>query len=169
MMMYAYTVIASLISKEFRALVQAAQDKIAATPQINVSLNATGSHTAAISYSSRQNLSSKPPIHSAPPVEDWNFKLGILRADRRTIALQMKLPLNSDQPLIDNVIDMIRPFLGVFGARVVQLLYEIANDPPYFRHPVISFDTNMMLDRLGLRRDSRGIHRSKIVNAYVMH
>jgi hypothetical protein len=87
--------------------------------------------------------------------------MGILRSERRTIAIQIKLPLDSDKPFIDNIIDMIRPFVGPFGARVVHLLYEIANDPPYYRTPVITVDTNNMLDRLGMKRDKKGFHRSK--------
>jgi hypothetical protein len=69
--------------------------------------------------------------------------------------------MEADKPFVDNIVDMIRPFVGPFGARVVHLLYEIANDPPYFRNPAITIDTNQMLDRLGLKRDRRGIHRSK--------
>ena len=62
---------------------------------------------------------------------------------------------------IDNIIDLIRPYVGAYGARVIHLLYEIANDAPYWRNPLITVDTNELLDRLGAKRDPRGIHRSK--------
>jgi hypothetical protein len=163
-MMYAYTSIASPISREFAALVQDARDKIEgeamflATPSPDEQAIILKQPLVPVDkiYASKVT-----EIHSSPPVESWNFKLGVLRSDRRTIAIQMKLPMDSDKLFIDNIIDMIRPFVGTFGARVVQILYEIANDPPYFRHPVITVDPNEMLDRLGLKRDRNGYHRSK--------
>jgi hypothetical protein len=87
--------------------------------------------------------------------------MGVVSAQKRTISLQMHLPLDYPQDTIDNIIDLIRPYVGAYGARVVHLLYEIANDAPYWRHPLITVDTNELLDRLGAKRDPRGIHRSK--------
>jgi hypothetical protein len=84
-----------------------------------------------------------------------------LSGQKRTVTLQMQLPLDYPQDTIDNIIDLIRPYVGAYGARVVHLLYEIANDAPYWRNPLITVDTNELLDRLGSKRDSRGIHRSK--------
>lgn len=98
-------------------------------------------------------------IHSWPA--SWDIQVGVMTAQKRTVALQMKLPSELPQQTIDNIIDLIRPFLGAYGARVVQLLYEIANDPPYWRNPQIQVETNEILDRLGLTRDKRGVHYSR--------
>lgn len=98
-------------------------------------------------------------IHSPPAA--WDFQVGVVTAQKRTVALQMKLPNELPQQTIDNIIDLIRPFLGAYGARVVHLLYEIANDPPYWRNPLITVETNDVLDRLGLTRDKRGVHYSR--------
>jgi hypothetical protein len=98
-------------------------------------------------------------IHTTP--DAWEISLGVIRAQKRTIALQMQLPDDYPQHAIDNIIDLIRPYLGTYGARVVHLLYEVANDPPYWRTPLISIDTNDLLDRLGDKRDRRGVHYSK--------
>lgn len=97
-------------------------------------------------------------IHS--PARDIDISFGVLTAQKRTIALQFRLPLQHEDAL-DNILDIIRPYLGTYGARVVQSFYEIANDPPYWRNPVITLDTNDLLDRLGEKRDSRGIHYSR--------
>jgi hypothetical protein len=99
-----------------------------------------------------------PEIH-APP-QTWDFKLGVISAEKQSITLELKLPIESNEEIIDNIIDLIRPYVGAYGARVVHLLYEIANDPPYWRNPLVTVDTNELLDRLGLRRDDRGFHRS---------
>lgn len=159
-MLFAFTVIALPTSSEFAALVKQASQDLKDVDQISVS----EAERALIKKEplipvDKLYASKATEIHSQP--ERWNFKLGLVRADRRTIAVQMKLPEDADEIMIDNILDMVRPFLGPFGARAVQLLYEIANDAPYYRNPVITIDTNEMLDRLGLKRDERGIHRSK--------
>lgn len=156
--------IAPPISAEFAALVEFAQHKLSNTDPFQA--NTPSDERELILKQSlipvdKIYASKATEIHTPPLPEAWNFHLGVLRAERRTIAVQMRLPIEADQPLIDNILDMIRPFLGTFGARVVQLLYEIANDPPHYRHPIINVDTNEMLDRLGLKRDDRGVHRSK--------
>lgn len=97
-------------------------------------------------------------IHT--PVEIWDFRLGVLSAKRDTITLQMKVSPDTSENMIDNVIDLIRPFLGTFGARVVHLLYEIANDAPYWRSPTITVNTNELLDRLGMKRTADGSHHT---------
>ena len=158
----AFVVIASPISKEFDALIYLAKQGINRLEPRNYLPSA-----AERSFISRESkipvdklyASKITEIHSRP--ERWDFKVGVMQANRRTIAVQMSLPDEAQNILIDNILDMVQPFLGPFGARIVHLLYEIANDPPYYRTPVITVDTNEMLDRLGLKRDSRGLHRSK--------
>lgn len=103
--------------------------------------------------------SKAPEIHTPP--ESWDLRLGAMVAQKQTIALQLKLPLDPEQVFIDNIIDLIRPYVGPYGARVVHLLYEIANDAPYWRNPQITVDTNELLDRLGLKRSKHGYHQAK--------
>jgi len=97
-------------------------------------------------------------IHS--PAEFENISVGVMRAEKRTIALELKNPPETPQEVIDNIIDLVGPYLGVFGSRVLRVLYEVSNDGPYWRTPVITVSSNELLDRLGLERDKRGYHRS---------
>lgn len=158
----AFDRVAAPISNEFNKLVWTAGQNIKSTTTFNP--NISPDDKALIL---RQPLipvdklyaSKATEIHS--PAEAWGFKLGVLETRKRTIALEMKLPTEASEDFIDNIISVIRPYLGAFGARVVQLLYEVANDPPYFRHPVITVEANDVLDRLGLKRDRKGFHRSK--------
>lgn len=103
--------------------------------------------------------SKAPEIHAPDP--NWEFKVGVVYSKRNTIGLQLKVPPETTDDMIDNILDLIRPYLGAYGARVIQALYQIANDPPYWRQPVITVQTNDLLDQLGQKRDERGIHRSK--------
>jgi hypothetical protein len=50
--------------------------------------------------------------------------------------------------------------VGEFPAKIMHLLFEIANDPPFYRRPDITISINDVLDRLGYTRDGRGIHYS---------
>lgn len=59
------------------------------------------------------------------------------------------------------VTEVARAALGDYAARVMHLLFEIANDYPHWRNPHITFSVNEFLDRLGYARDKRGIHYSK--------
>jgi hypothetical protein len=97
-------------------------------------------------------------IHTPP--DAWDVKVGVMSAGQRTIMLEMKLPTDPEQSFIDNVIDLIRPFIGPYGARVVHLLYETANDAPYWRNPQITLNTNDLLDRLGNKRTADGYHHA---------
>jgi len=59
------------------------------------------------------------------------------------------------------VTEIARAALGDYAARVMHLLFEIANDYPHWRTTHITFSVNEFLDRLGYARDKRGIHYSK--------
>jgi hypothetical protein len=59
------------------------------------------------------------------------------------------------------VTEVARAALGDYAARVMHLLFEIANDYPHWRTPNVTFSVNEFLDRLGYARDKRGIHYSK--------
>lgn len=158
----AFTTIASPISPEFRHLVQTAETRIKGQPFLEPAVPAeeqsTIVHEALVAVD-KLYAAKATEIHS--PATNWEMQLGVISAQKRTVTLQMQLPLDYPEDTIDNIIDLIRPYVGAYGARVVHLLYEIANDAPYWRNPLITVDTNELLDRLGAKRDPRGIHRSK--------
>ena len=73
-------------------------------------------------------------------------------------------PRNLDEPTDEALIavtEVARAALGDYAARVMHLLFEVANDYPNWRTPNITFSVNEFLDRLGYARDKRGIHYSK--------
>lgn len=163
-MVYTFNLIAPPISREFKdllALLQARYEISAGKPlppppppvKEQAKIRREAMVAVDKTYAARVN-----EIHT--PVERWDVRLGVMSADKQSISLEFKLPPDGELPLFDNIIDLIRPFLGHYGARVVQMLYEIANDPPHWRNPTIEVQTNDLLDRLGLKRDDRGIHRS---------
>ncbi|MCC7451979.1 MAG: hypothetical protein IT324_31530 [Anaerolineae bacterium] len=160
-MILAFVTIAPAISQELNRLVQVAYSKLKGraashpdVPSDERSVITSESHVAV----DKIYASKATEIHTPPDV--WDFKLGVLIAQKRTIAIQLKLPLETTEEIIDNIIDIIRPYVDTFGARVVQVLYEIANDAPYWRNPLITIDTNEVLDRLGIKRDKNGHHYS---------
>ncbi len=69
--------------------------------------------------------------------------------------------LEASDPALIAVTEVARAALGDYAARVMHLLFEIANDYPHWRTPNITFSVNEFLDRLGYARDKRGIHYSK--------
>jgi hypothetical protein len=80
---------------------------------------------------------------------------------RPVTALQLPLPsMDREQNSQESVVELLRHFVGEFPARVMHLLFEIANDPPFYRRPDITISINDVLDRLGYTRDGRGIHYS---------
>ena len=97
------------------------------------------------------------------PPERVEIGIGVMSIPRQTIALRARLPAHETnvQTVIDNILDIARPYLGPRGAQVIQALYEIANDPPNWRQPLITVETNALLDRVGFKRDARGIHYSR--------
>ncbi|MGN6697803.1 MAG: hypothetical protein ACTHMR_06575 [Thermomicrobiales bacterium] len=160
----AFTTIAPPLSKELGQLVRATHAKLkggglaaggaAVSPTEQAQIGKETLVAVDKIYASKAT-----EIHSK--AEGWDFQVGVISAQKRTVALQMRLPTDMPQHAIDNIIDLIRPYLGGYGARVVHLLYEIANDPPYWRNPLIAVDTNDILDRLGATRDRRGVHYSR--------
>jgi hypothetical protein len=102
----------------------------------------------------------------------------ILQRKEGRVSLQIPLPgfepLPEEEPLLPDgvqeaqrelamvtVTEIARAALGDYAARVMHLLFEIANDYPHWRTPNITFSVNDFLDRLGYARDKRGIHYSK--------
>jgi hypothetical protein len=161
-MLLAFTTIAPPISREARQLVHTAQARLQGRATVDMPVPSEEQEvitTETLIAVDKLYAAKATEIHTPP--EAWDLQLGVISAQKRTVTLQMHLPLEFPQDTIDNIIDLIRPYVGAYGARVVHLLYEIANDAPYWRHPLITVDTNEVLDRLGAKRDPRGIHRSK--------
>lgn len=48
--------------------------------------------------------------------------------------------------------------LGDYGAKVMELLFAISNEPPVWRRPRFTVYLSDLLDRLGYKRDERGVH-----------
>lgn len=161
LMMYAFTVIAPPISAELRTLAQTTNSRLRVAPDDQADV--PSSEKALIAKESKVAVdkfyaSKVPEIHRS---QVWEVTPGLLSAQQKTIRLEITLPIESEQEVIDNIIDLVKPVIKPYGARVIHLLYEIANDPPYWRTPLIALDSNDILDRLGLKRDSRGIHYSR--------
>nr|MDQ2730827.1 hypothetical protein [Armatimonadota bacterium] len=160
LLVLAFGTLAPPIAGELRQIVQATYGRLRRTPDAGVPVEEQQAilkeQLVAVDklYASRA-----AEIHA--PLDDYKVNAGVMVVAKRTVALQLKLPLEYTHSSLDNILDIIRPYLGVYGARVVQALYEVANDPPYWRSPIITIDTNHLLDRLGEKRDGRGIHYSR--------
>lgn len=160
LLVLAFSTLAAPISAELKEIVQAAYAKLRAPAGEAVpSEEQERILRERLIAVDRLYATKATEIHT--PMEAFDVSVGVLTTARRTIALQLKLPINPAEAALDNILDVIRPYLGTYGARVVQALYEIANDPPNWRNPIMTVDTNQLLDRLGEKRDSRKIHYSR--------
>jgi hypothetical protein len=89
-----------------------------------------------------------------PDAQGWTVQ-------RPVTALQLPLPpFERELSSQEGVVQLLRHFVGEFPAKIMHLLFEIANDPPFYRRPDITISINDVLDRLGYTRDGRGIHYS---------
>lgn len=163
LLVLAFATLAPPISRELRQIVQETYAKLRGAPAPSVPLEEQERILREELVAVDKLYATKATeIHSA--FGHMDVGLGMMTARKRTIALQLKLPMNvtgENGDALDNILDIIRPYLGTYGARVVQALYEIANDPPYWRSPIVTLNTNDLLDRLGEKRDVRGIHYSR--------
>ncbi len=160
LLVLAFSTIAPPISTDLKEIVQAAYARLRApTGDAVPSEEQERILRERLIAVDRLYASKATEIHA--PMEGFDVSVGVLTTARRTIALQLKLPIDPAEAALDNILDVIRPYLGAYGARVVQALYEIANDPPNWRNPIITVDTNQLLDRLGEKRDTRKIHYSR--------
>lgn len=67
----------------------------------------------------------------------------------------------SDEPaIVASACEVAEHIEGPVAGRIVRILYRIANDPPYWRHPRITVDVYALLDELGYTRDDRGYHNT---------
>lgn len=160
LLVLAFATLTPPISRDLRQIVQATYAKLRGTPNETVPLEEQERILREQLIAVDKLYAAKATeIHS--PLDRYEVSLGTLTAPKRTIALQLKLPARESESALDNILDIIRPYLGTYGARVVQSLYEIANDPPYWRNPIVTINTNELLDRLGEKRDVRGVHYSR--------
>jgi hypothetical protein len=118
----------------------------------------------------------RPDIHryenGEGGVEGGNF---VIRRKSGKVEMQIPLPGfdeggqlpaleetdSGGDPRLVAITEIARAALGDYAARVMHLLFELANDYPHWRTPNVTFSVNEFLDRMGYARDNRGIHYSK--------
>lgn len=114
----------------------------------------------------------RPDIHRLDQDEQGVVEGGSLTFQRKQGKLSLQIPLpgfdsmeapeqEKREMALVAVTEVARAALGDYAARVMHLLFEVANDYPHWRTPNITFSVNDFLDRLGYARDKRGIHYSK--------
>jgi hypothetical protein len=158
-MLFAFSAVAAPLSEELADLAQGGVARLKGNTQTVIHDGDTERIILEGSVAVDKLYASKATEIHTPP-DAWDFKVGVMSAGRRTVMLEMKVPSDAEQSFIDNIIDLIRPFVGTYGARVCTLLYTIANDAPFWRNPQITFETNDLLDRLGLKRTAQGYHHA---------
>ena len=57
-------------------------------------------------------------------------------------------------------VTIVRSAIDDFAAEVMLALFALANDPPNWRRPRLHIQLSDLLDRLGFKRDGRGLHYS---------
>ena len=57
-------------------------------------------------------------------------------------------------------ITIVRSAINDFAGEVMLQLFALANDPPNWRRPQLHIQLSDLLDRLGFKRDNRGMHYS---------
>ena len=94
--------------------------------------------------------------------DDWEVS--------RTNATALRVPLRTvvDAERLDDpeseqwgslAVRFARALCGPRAALVMEHLYAISNEPPYWRRPRLSISIAELADRLGYTRDARGVHR----------
>jgi hypothetical protein len=87
--------------------------------------------------------------------DSWLLK----RANRTT--LRVPVPDSGDPAALEEAaVTIARAAIDDFAAEVMLHLFSVANDPPNWRRPEFSIRLSELLDRLGFKRDNRGLHRS---------
>lgn len=81
----------------------------------------------------------------------------------RANKIVLRVPIGDD-PVTGRIqeaaVNIARTALDDFAAEVMEMLFSIANDPPNWRRREFTVHLSGLLDRLGFKRDSRGVHRS---------
>ena len=80
---------------------------------------------------------------------------------REGLVLQLPLmPRDQDRIAEQDIVNWVQYALGDYAAELMHHLFCIANDPPYYRRPDIQINVSQLLDRMGYKRDARGLHYS---------
>ena len=107
-------------------------------------------------------LSAKGAIHQ-PLVGEQGSVSGdswlLTRANKTT--LRVPVPAAGDAAaLAQAAVTIAGAAIDEFAGEVMLQLFAVANDPPNWRSPEFSVRLSDLLDRLGFKRDNRGVHRS---------
>ena len=107
-------------------------------------------------------LSAKGAIHQ-PLVGEQGSLSGdswlLTRANKTT--LRVPVPEAGDSAALARAaVTIAGAAIDEFAAEVMLHLFAMANDPPNWRRPDFSVRLSDLLDRLGFKRDNRGVHRS---------
>lgn len=85
--------------------------------------------------------------------DTWEMQRG-----NRTV-VRVPLGAESDPSLMEKAaVTIAGAALGDLGASVMELLFAISNEPPIWRRPRFTVYLSDLLDRLGYKRDERGVH-----------
>ncbi len=160
-MVLAFGAIAPPVSTEFQGMTRRTYDRLHISVEDGISADERALILQEAPQIAVDTLYQSKAIEIHSPSAQWDFRAGVLKNQKQSVAIEAKLNPDAPQEMIDNIIDLVAPYLGVQGSRVLRLLYTVANDKPYWRTPVITVKTNDLLDQLGYERDDRGFHRSK--------
>jgi hypothetical protein len=100
-------------------------------------------------------------IHKPLAAESGALEAQKWELSRDGLVLQLPLPsLDQERIAEADVVNLVQYALGEYAAELMHHLFCIANDPPYYRRPDIQINVSQLLDRMGYKRDSRGLHYS---------
>ena len=108
-------------------------------------------------YLSAQQAIHQPLVgeHGSLSGDSWL----LTRANKTT--LRVPVPDAGDTAALARAaVTIARAAIDDFAAEVMLHLFAMANDPPNWRRPEFSVRLSDLLDRLGFKRDNRGVHRS---------
>ena len=109
-------------------------------------------------YEQHRTQIHQPLANEAGAVVDDYWELQ--RANRTALRIQLEDMADPDK-LQREAINIAQFVLDEFAGHVMELLFSIANDPPYWRRNEFSARISELLDRIGYERDhQRGSHRS---------
>lgn len=98
----------------------------------------------------------KPLVHENSGVIDDTWTL-----PREGVVLQVPMGGRDQGRLAEaDIVQLVQYAAGDYAAVLMHHLFAIANDPPYYRRPVFEVNVSTLLDRMGYKRDSRGLHYS---------
>ena len=106
------------------------------------------------------------PINSGEPGET-QAALVLLDERRRPLTIPVQLTHDGQDAqekrdiMVSSAVEIAHEVEGEVAARLIAILYRIASDPPYWRQPLITVETNLLLDQLGYKRSKEGYHENR--------